>query len=79
MARTISLTFSPSISSIDVPIQIIDDLLLENLREQFTSMLTLVTTDLAVTLRPASVPITIIDNDRRCNLYVHTCIYRFDN
>lgn len=69
MARSITLTFSPSVTSIEVPIRIIDDLLLEMLREQFTSALTLVTTDLAINLQPASVPINIIDDDGRCNFY----------
>ena len=65
MARTVTLTFSSSVTSIIVPIRIIDDLLLEMDREQFTSMLTLVTSDPDVILQPASVPIEIIDNDGR--------------
>ena len=36
-------------------------------REQFTSMVTLVTSDPDIILQPASVPIEIIDNDGKYN------------
>ena len=63
MARTIMFTFSSSVIATIVSIPIIDDLLLETDREQFISMLTLVTSDPDIILQPASVPIEIIDND----------------
>ena len=60
-------TFSSSVIATIVSIPIIDDLLLEMDREQFISMLTLVTSDPDIILQPASVPIEIIDNDGKYN------------
>ena len=65
------LEFNASVLSRTVTIEIFDDMFLE-MNEEFTSVLTLNTTDVSVMLMPGEATITILDNDR-----MYMCSYSF--
>ena len=59
----VELEFNASVLSRTVTIEIFDDMFLE-MNEEFTSVLTLNTTEVSVMLMPGEATITILDNDR---------------
>ena len=70
-STSVILQFSASVLSRTVTIEIINDVFLE-MNEEFTSMLTLNTTDVSVMLMPREATITILDNDR-----MYMCSYSY--
>ena len=73
-SRTVTLVFSPSVSTFTVPITIIDDLYLEN-DEPFSAMITLSTVEPGITLDPDTAQITILNDDSKSHCHIIACVY----